>query len=546
MHRASAHTLRPLTTPANDPRWATVRQDIRDEEPATGAPPATAFGTRSRAHLGGNGPPLGKPERVRPHSNEDLPSVRNPVRAVLGAQFRGRARDPLTQMMAPYSCPNCAALNSKLHRSKTETGECRVRIDELAAEAAGHSDRVRELEGALLSLRDELSARGRLLQEAKRAEASAREELVLERQRQATPSSAAAAAALREAEMEVMLHKAQQAEHAMREKVEAAEASEARSRHEVLLLVEAMSAAEAEAAHERALGRERDAASGQAAAAERAARERASAAEAACSAQVAAARADMHAATLAAEAQKLEAQRQCEKLASELEGLRSELGGRLQAAETARDRLQLAHDSLEAHVAELLRARDELARESDSQRLRTSKLASAVARAQEAEGERARAEEALRRELDEAKADATAAREGAAELRKELEAAREAARVAQKQAERAPAETMASMRELLSAVKIAVLAPCLKLHINGGDPLHVGSAGQVDFSSLGSMLEENVLKRFSQVSLLDSETPLATGAGGAHAIFPELKETMASVQEEVRDRLVAMMHNAGD
>ncbi len=109
-----------------------------------------------------------------------------------------------------------------------------------------------------------------------------------------------------------------------------------------------------------------------------------------------------------------------------------------------------------------------------------------------------------------------------------------------------PKETAATMRELLSAVKIAVLAPCLKLHINGAEPLSIGSAGQVDFSSLSSMLEENVLKRFSQVTLLDSETPLATGAGGAHAIFPELRETMASVQEEVRERLVAMMQNAGE
>ena len=461
----------------------------------------------------------------------------------MGAQFRGRARDPLMQM-APYSCPNCAALNSKLHRSKAETGDCRNRIDELAAESAGHADRVRELEGALHSLRDELSARGRLLQEAKRAEMAAREELAQERHRQATPSSAAAAAALREAEMEAQLRRAQHAEHAMRQRMEMAEASEARSRHEVVLMVEAMAAAEA--AHERALGRERDAASGQAAAAERAAIERAAAAEAACCAQVAAARAEGHAATQAADAERLRMQRECERLEAELESVRRELGGRVQDAEAARQRLQLAHDALEARVAELLHARDQLAREGDSQRLRTSKLASAVARAQEAEGERARAEDELRRELDQARADAVMAREDALALREELEAAREAARAAQKQAKRAPQETMASMRELLSAVKIAVLAPCLKLHINGADPLHVGSAGQVDFSSLSAMLEENVLKRFSQVSLLDADTPLATGAGGAHAIFPELKETMASVQEEVRDRLVTMMHSAGE
>ena len=318
----------------------------------------------------------------------------------------------MAQIMTPYSCSNCAALNSKLHRSKTENGECRVRIDELSSEVAAHSDRVRELEDALRSLRDELAARGKMVQAAKAAESAARDELAYERQKQSAPNSAVAAAALREAELESLVHAAQRSEQTMRSRMEAAEFEARRAVQERKLLNDSVAAAEAEMAREREWARERDANSDQVAAAERAARERAAAAEAACCAAVAEARAEGHAATQAAE--------------------------------------------------------------------------------------------------------------------------------------QMPKETAATMRELLSAVKIAVLAPCLKLHINGAEPLSIGSAGQVDFSSLSSMLEENVLKRFSQVTLLDSETPLATGAGGAHAIFPELRETMASVQEEVRERLVAMMQNAGE
>jgi len=101
-----------------------------------------------------------------------------------------------------------------------------------------------------------------------------------------------------------------------------------------------------------------------------------------------------------------------------------------------------------------------------------------------------------------------------------------------------------NVRELLSAIKVAVLAPCIKLHVNDSEPRHVGSPAQIDYEQLGSMLEAAVLNRFSQVRLLDTDTPLAHD--GAHAIFPELKETMAHVQKEVRERLAAMMASAGD
>ena len=96
---------------------------------------------------------------------------------------------------------------------------------------------------------------------------------------------------------------------------------------------------------------------------------------------------------------------------------------------------------------------------------------------------------------------------------------------------------------MLSAIKVAVLAPCIKLSINGGEGLHIGSPAQVDFTQVGAMLESAVLRRFSQVSLLDDETPLE--AHGAHAIFPELREILAHVQREVQERLQNMMAEAG-
>ena len=101
------------------------------------------------------------------------------------------------------------------------------------------------------------------------------------------------------------------------------------------------------------------------------------------------------------------------------------------------------------------------------------------------------------------------------------------------------------MREVLSSVKIAVLAPCIKLSISGGggEPVQAGSPEQVDLARIGKMLEESVLSKWSKVSLLDDATKLEHS--GAHAIFPELKETMSHVQREVRERLMAMMEGGG-
>ena len=99
------------------------------------------------------------------------------------------------------------------------------------------------------------------------------------------------------------------------------------------------------------------------------------------------------------------------------------------------------------------------------------------------------------------------------------------------------------LREVLSAIKIAVLAPCLKLHVNGLEPTAIGSPNQVDFGQISALLEAEVLSRSSNVSVLADDTQLEQGS--AHAIFPELNETMAHVQREVRERLVTMMSAAG-
>jgi len=45
------------------------------------------------------------------------------------------------------------------------------------------------------------------------------------------------------------------------------------------------------------------------------------------------------------------------------------------------------------------------------------------------------------------------------------------------------------------------------------------------------------------VTLLDEKLTLD---GGAHTIFPQLKETMSHVQREVRERLLSMMASAGE
>ena len=51
----------------------------------------------------------------------------------------------------------------------------------------------------------------------------------------------------------------------------------------------------------------------------------------------------------------------------------------------------------------------------------------------------------------------------------------------------------------MGAIRIAVLAPCVKLHISDNEVMQAGTPGQVDFRSLATLLESSVLARWSQV-----------------------------------------------
>ena len=87
-----------------------------------------------------------------------------------------------------------------------------------------------------------------------------------------------------------------------------------------------------------------------------------------------------------------------------------------------------------------------------------------------------------------------------------------------------------NLREMLGAIKIAVLAPCIKVNVPGGETLQAGDAAQVDFTQMRTLLEDKVLARWSSVKLLGDDVDLAEG--GAYSIFPELKDAMGLIQPQ--------------
>ena len=104
-------------------------------------------------------------------------------------------------------------------------------------------------------------------------------------------------------------------------------------------------------------------------------------------------------------------------------------------------------------------------------------------------------------------------------------------------------ETIRSVStKLLGAVKMAVLAPCIKVHLNGAEAFTAGSADQVNFSQMANILERRVLAKRSQVKLLPDAVELADAS--AYTIFPELKEALGLIQKEVTERLLVMMQEA--
>ena len=555
--------------PAEESAW-----DIVAQHAAT----SSAFGGGSRMLMLG-----GKQDPRRPNSSIDLPALRQtPVRTVAGAQFRGYGRAPAET--PTHQCAKCAEMNSKLHRSRAETSDAREQLEAVQEEALASSARLRELEASVAGLREELVLRTRQLYAAREGEqlatAGARE-IATARQADFERFGLEAAAAVHEAaelqrrlaeahsengklahELETALRRSEGAAAAVALAArQAAEAEERERREREAAAARACAALEEERQRRDHLAAEmarwREMSSQREAELERARRDR----------DLAEQRAREHAAAAAASAQQQqEEQQHQDALSRALDVARTELRTIIVQTEAERRGLRRIDACRRIQNRQRSRARrSALASVLES----ASKVAKAEAEAEamRARGEHkaaaARAEAEAQSALAQAGFEAAAAeRAEAKRLRDELSALQQQALLQAHQSARAEeqrrqahamreaaelqrqSERELTMKEVLSAIKIAVLAPCLKLHVNGLEPRLIGSPGQINFERMAAMLEAEVLVRASKISLLNEATPLDQGS--AHDIFPELNETMEHVQREVRDRLLDMMSAAGE
>ena len=555
--------------PAEESAW-----DIVAQHAAT----SSAFGGGSRMLMLG-----GKQDPRRPNSSIDLPALRQtPVRTVAGAQFRGYGRAPAET--PTHQCAKCAEMNSKLHRSRAETSDAREQLEAVQEEALASSARLRELEASVAGLREELVLRTRQLYAAREGEqlatAGARE-IATARQADFERFGLEAAAAVHEAaelqrrlaeahsengklahELETALRRSEGAAAAVAlAACQAAEAEERERREREAAAARACAALEEERQRRDHLAAEmarwREMSSQREAELERARRDR----------DLAEQRAREHAAAAAASAQQQqEEQQHQDALSRALDVARTELRTIIVQTEAERRGLRRIDACRRIQNRQRSRARrSALASVLES----ASKVAKAEAEAEamRARGEHkaaaARAEAEAQSALAQAGFEAAAAeRAEAKRLRDELSALQQQALLQAHQSARAEeqrrqahamreaaelqrqSERERTMKEVLSAIKIAVLAPCLKLHVNGLEPRLIGSPGQINFERMAAMLEAEVLVRASKISLLNEATPLDQGS--AHDIFPELNETMEHVQREVRDRLLDMMSAAGE
>ena len=555
--------------PAEESAW-----DIVAQHAAT----SSAFGGGSRMLMLG-----GKQDPRRPNSSIDLPALRQtPVRTVAGAQFRGYGRAPAET--PTHQCAKCAEMNSKLHRSRAETSDAREQLEAVQEEALASSARLRELEASVAGLREELVLRTGQLYAAREGEqlatAGARE-IATARQADFERFGLEAAAAVHEAaelqrrlaeahsengrlahELETALRRSEGAAAAVALAArQAAEAEERERREREAAAARACAALEEERQRRDHLAAEmarwREMSSQREAELERARRDR----------DLAEQRAREHAAAAAASAQQQQQEQQHQDaLSRALDVARTEL--RTIVVQTEAERRGLRRIDACRRIQNRQRSR---ARRSALASVLES--ASKVAKAEaEAEAMRARGEHKAAAARAEAEAQSALAQAGfeaaaaeraeAKRLRDELSALQQQALLQAHQAARADeqrrhahamreaaelkrqSERERTMKEVLSAIKIAVLAPCLKLHVNGLEPRLIGSPGQINFERMAAMLEAEVLVRASKISLLNEATPLDQGS--AHDIFPELNETMEHVQREVRDRLLDMMSAAGE
>ena len=555
--------------PAEESAW-----DIVAQHAAT----SSAFGGGSRMLMLG-----GKQDPRRPNSSIDLPALRQtPVRTVAGAQFRGYGRAPAET--PTHQCAKCAEMNSKLHRSRAETSDAREQLEAVQEEALASSARLRKLEASVAGLREELVLRTRQLYAAREGEqlatAGARE-IATARQADFERFGLEAAAAVHEAaelqrrlaeahsengklahELETALRRSEGAAAAVALAArQAAEAEERERREREAAAARACAALEEERQRRDHLAAEmarwREMSSQREAELERARRDR----------DLAEQRAREHAAAAAASAQQQqEEQQHQDALSRALDVARTELRTIIVQTEAERRGLRRIDACRRIQNRQRSRARrSALASVLES----ASKVAKAEAEAEamRARGEHkaaaARAEAEAQSALAQAGFEAAAAeRAEAKRLRDELSALQQQALLQAHQSARAEeqrrqahamreaaelqrqSERERTMKEVLSAIKIAVLAPCLKLHVNGLEPRLIGSPGQINFERMAAMLEAEVLVRASKISLLNEATPLDQGS--AHDIFPELNETMEHVQREVRDRLLDMMSAAGE
>jgi len=101
-----------------------------------------------------------------------------------------------------------------------------------------------------------------------------------------------------------------------------------------------------------------------------------------------------------------------------------------------------------------------------------------------------------------------------------------------------------AVRELLGSIRVAVLAPCVKLVVDGEVALRAGSPSQLDFQRVKNVLEKEVLARWSRVAELAGLDGDVADAAGPTGMFPELAVTMQHVTREVSERLVGMIKSA--
>jgi len=94
----------------------------------------------------------------------------------------------------------------------------------------------------------------------------------------------------------------------------------------------------------------------------------------------------------------------------------------------------------------------------------------------------------------------------------------------------------------MGTIRIAVIAPCVKLHIKDSETIKVGSPLQVDFDAMGRILEQSVLTRWSQIKTFDDNMDMNEAVAGQ--IFPDLNAMLSRIQQEVSNRVLEMMRSA--